>query len=63
MISAFGKDIANPLGVQLSLLVIAICSLISFFFFAAYPEKQIQQQLSTYEGERPLPVQPRAQTK
>jgi glycoside/pentoside/hexuronide:cation symporter, GPH family len=49
LISAFGKDIANPFGIQLSLLVIAVFSLIGFFFFAAYPEKQIQQKLSKYE--------------
>ncbi len=54
LISAFGKDIANPLGLQLSLLVIAVCSLVSFFFFAAYPEKQIQQKLSVYEDDHPV---------
>lgn len=49
LISAFGRDIAEPLGIQLSILVIAVCSLISFFFFAAYPEKQTQDNLAGYE--------------
>ncbi len=51
LISAFGRDIANPLGVQLTLLVVAVFSLISYFFFAAYPEAQIQSNLSKHEAE------------
>lgn len=51
LISAFGKDIAEPFGIQLSLLVIAVFSLTSFFFFAAYPEEQIRRKLDKYEGE------------
>ncbi len=46
LISAFGRDIAEPLGVQLTILVVTVFSLISFFFFAAYPEEQIQKSLS-----------------
>ncbi len=49
LISAFGRDIAEPLGVQLTLLVIAVFSLAGFFFFYAYPEKEIQEKLAKYE--------------
>ncbi len=46
LISAFGRDVADPLGVQLGILVISICSLISMIWFAFYPDKQIRESLS-----------------
>ncbi len=49
LIAAFGKDMAKPLGVQLSLLIVAAFSLIGLIFFAIYPEQQILEQLSKYE--------------
>ncbi len=49
LISAFGRDVAEPLGVQLSLLVIAICSIFAFYCFSTYPEKEIQDKLASYE--------------
>lgn len=45
LLSAFGKDIANPLGVQLSILVIALASLAGFIAFSRYPEKQVHEWL------------------
>ena len=45
LLSAFGKDIANPLGVQLSILVVAVVSLAGFIAFSFYPEKEVQKWL------------------
>lgn len=45
LISTFGRDIAQSLGVQLSALVVAIAALGSFFCFRKYPEKQVLAQL------------------
>ncbi len=45
LLSAFGKDIANPLGVQLSILVISLSSAAGFFFLRLYPEKEVQKAL------------------
>ena len=55
LITVFGKDLAKPLGVQLSLLIVAVFSLIGFFFFAAYPEERILQQLNKYENKATEP--------
>ncbi len=53
LISAFGRDVADPLGVQLTLLVMGVCALLGFFFFAAYPENKIQAQLAQYQEDVP----------
>lgn len=47
LLSAFGKDVANPLGVQLSILVVSISSLAGFIAFSRYPEKQVQEWLES----------------
>ena len=45
LLSAFGKDIANPLGVQLSILAVTLASICGCFFFACYPEKEVLASL------------------
>ena len=45
LLSAFGKDIANPYGVQLSILVVSLSSLAGFAAFSFYPEKQVLKWL------------------
>ncbi len=45
LLSAFGKDMANPFGVQLSILVVSVVSLAGFIAFSFYPEKQVQRWL------------------
>jgi glycoside/pentoside/hexuronide:cation symporter, GPH family len=45
LLSAYGKDIAHPLGVRLSMLAIAISSACSYLFFSRYPEKEIMNIL------------------
>jgi glycoside/pentoside/hexuronide:cation symporter, GPH family len=45
LLSAFGKDIANPLGVQLSILVVSLSSLAGFAAFSRYPEEEVQKWL------------------
>jgi GPH family glycoside/pentoside/hexuronide:cation symporter len=50
LLSAFGKDVANPFGVQLSILVVAIASLAGFIAFSRYPERQVQQWLESQSG-------------
>ncbi|NLZ28045.1 MAG: MFS transporter [Firmicutes bacterium] len=49
LISRYGKDVAEPLGVQLSLLVVSICALIGLFFFARYPEEKVLSSLKEHE--------------
>ncbi|MFY9114752.1 MAG: MFS transporter [Dethiobacteria bacterium] len=49
LISTWGKDVAEPLGVQLSILVVAICSLIGLFFFSRYPEEKVLGSLKMHE--------------
>ncbi len=49
LLSSFGKDIANPLGVQLSALVVAVSCSLGFLFFLRYPEKEVQACLRCYE--------------
>ena len=46
LLSAFGKDVDQPLGVQLSILVASISSLAAFIAFSRYPEKEVQQSLA-----------------
>jgi GPH family glycoside/pentoside/hexuronide:cation symporter len=41
LLAAFGKDIARPLGVQLSLLVIALSSLASLLVFSRLPDDRV----------------------
>lgn len=45
LLSAFGKDIANPFGVQLSVLAVSLAGLAGFAAFSFYPEKQVQKWL------------------
>ncbi len=45
LISAFGKDITGPLGVQLSALIVAFAGVGSFILFNLYPEKQVAAEL------------------
>jgi glycoside/pentoside/hexuronide:cation symporter, GPH family len=46
LISAFGKDVAEPLGVQMSLLTISIAGLGAFLCFLRYPEEEVQKHLN-----------------
>jgi glycoside/pentoside/hexuronide:cation symporter, GPH family len=50
LLSSFGKDIESPLGVQLSVLAVALASFGGYCFFACYPEKEVQASLKA--GER-----------
>ena len=45
LLSAFGKDVAEPLGVQLSILAVSVASFIGFIVFSRYPEKEVQKWL------------------
>ncbi|NLA04244.1 MAG: hypothetical protein GX881_00825, partial [Firmicutes bacterium] len=45
LLSAFGKDVTNPFGVQLSILVVAIASVAGLIAFSFYPEKEVQKWL------------------
>ncbi len=50
LISTFGKDVAEPLGVQLTLLVVSLFSLIGLYFFSRYPEKKVLDSLREHEA-------------
>ena len=50
LLSAFGKDIAGPLGVQLSALVVALAAVGSFVFFRIYPEHEVLETLQAEEA-------------
>lgn len=52
LISSYGKDIGNPLGIQLSLLLVSVMAFISFFFFIRFPEKEVLASLNKHEAER-----------
>ncbi|HED24216.1 MAG TPA: hypothetical protein ENN91_03730, partial [Firmicutes bacterium] len=41
LLSAFGKDVGDPLGVRLSALVVALSGICSYLFFRIYPEKEV----------------------
>lgn len=45
LLAAFGKDIARPLGIQLSVLLVSLAGLASFFFFSRYPEEEVSARL------------------
>jgi GPH family glycoside/pentoside/hexuronide:cation symporter len=45
LLSTFGKDVAEPLGVQLSILAVSVASFIGFIVFSRYPEKEVQKWL------------------
>ncbi len=49
LLSTFGRDIADPLGVQLTLLLVFLASLIAYFVFRGYPEKDVQEALQDEE--------------
>ena len=49
LISKFGKDVAEPLGVQLTLLVVSVVSLIGLYFFWRYPEEEVLASLKKHE--------------
>lgn len=51
LLSAFGKDVASPLGVRLSILLVALACLGGFFFFHRYPEDSVRRALRLYEPE------------
>ncbi len=51
LLSAFGRDLASPLGVQLSALVVSIAAACSYVFFRLYPEEQVMADLEE-EGSR-----------
>lgn len=42
--SAFGKDIANPLGVRLTCVVASVVALIGLVVMSRYPEKEVAEQ-------------------
>lgn len=45
LLSAFGKDIQDPLGVQLSILAVALASFCGYLCFAHYPEEEVLASL------------------
>jgi len=45
LLSVYGKDVAEPLGVQLSILAASLASLAGAIAFCRYPEKQVQEWL------------------
>ncbi len=45
LLSAFGKDISGPLGVQLSALIVGFAGAGSFILFKLYPEDQVMAEL------------------
>lgn len=49
LLSSFGKDIAESLGVQLSALIVALAAAGSFFIFRLYPEDQVLEVLREEE--------------
>lgn len=49
LLSAFGRDIASPLGVQLSALVVGCAAAASFVFFSFYPEDKVRAILKDEE--------------
>ncbi len=49
LLSVFGRDIADPLGVQLTLLLVSLASLAAFFVFRGYPEKEVKEALQEEE--------------
>lgn len=50
LLSAFGKDVAEPLGVQLSILVVSVASFLGFLAFSRYPEKEVRGWLTGKAG-------------
>ena len=49
LLSSFGKDIEDPLGVQLSVLVVALASFGGGCLFTRYPEKEVLASLKAKE--------------
>jgi len=49
LLSTYGRDIAEPLGVQLTLFLVALASLGAFLTFRGYPEKEVQKALAEEE--------------
>ncbi|HSW35048.1 MAG TPA: MFS transporter [Candidatus Limnocylindrales bacterium] len=49
LLSEFGRDIGQALGVQLSALVVAVAALCSYICFRFYPEKQVLAVLKNEE--------------
>lgn len=52
LLSRFGKDIAAPLGVRLSLLAVAVSAVFGYIFFSRYPEEKIRSFLRRHEEQR-----------
>lgn len=51
LLSAFGKDVASPLGVQLTTLVAAVSSALGYLIFRRYPEDEVRAALMRH-GDR-----------
>ncbi len=45
LLATFGRDVGDPLGVQLTLLLVALASFGAFLAFRGYPEKEVQEAL------------------
>ncbi len=45
-----GRDVSNPLGIQLALLTISIGGLLALLCFSRYPEKKVLESLSYHEN-------------
>ncbi len=52
LISTYGKDINEPLGIQLSLIIVSVMALLAFLFFLRFPEKEVLESLELYEKEK-----------
>lgn len=50
LLTSFGKDIGESLGVQLSAMVVALAAAGSFIFFRLYPEDQVLKTLQKEES-------------
>jgi GPH family glycoside/pentoside/hexuronide:cation symporter len=46
LLSAYGKDVAESLGVQLSALVVSVAAFCSYKCFSLYPEKEVLEALT-----------------
>ncbi len=51
LLSVFGRDVAEPLGVQLTLLLVSLAGFCAFFAFRGYPEKEVRSALEEEERE------------
>ncbi len=49
LLSSFGRSVTEPLGVQLTILLVSLAGLAGFLMFRRYPEKKVQQALQEEE--------------